>query len=157
MIFNSDHTHVTRSGWVAHHGLSTLQHIQFLMDFFHILIYITDHWHERVCCAQTLWPLPVPLGSFSQDFVVKLLYYYTCRRVHSTARIVMDGFFSHLAQMIANTRECAAHNDIWLWTISSRSFIQNFAIKLLKYGMLCSLYNTYNCGWILSMFGANDR
>ena len=35
---------------------------------------------------------------------------------------VLDGFFPYLAQMIASMRGCFAHNDLWPWPISSRSF-----------------------------------
>ena len=31
-------------------------------------------------------------------------------------------------------RWCVAHNELWPWPISSRSFSHDFAIKLLKYG-----------------------
>ena len=35
---------------------------------------------------------------------------------------VLDGFFPCVAQMITNMRGCVAYNDLWPWTISSRSF-----------------------------------
>ena len=35
---------------------------------------------------------------------------------------VLDGFFPYLAQMITSMRECVAYNDLWPWSISSRSF-----------------------------------
>ena len=39
-----------------------------------------------------------------------------------TKSSVVDGFFPYLAQMITSMRGCVAHNDLWPWTISSRSF-----------------------------------
>ena len=35
---------------------------------------------------------------------------------------VLDGFFPYLAQMITSVRGCVAYNDLWPWSISSRSF-----------------------------------
>ena len=35
---------------------------------------------------------------------------------------VLDGLFPYLAQMITGMRGCVADNDLWPWTISSRSF-----------------------------------
>ena len=35
---------------------------------------------------------------------------------------VLHGFFPYLAQMINSMRGCLAYNDLWPWTISSRSF-----------------------------------
>ena len=35
---------------------------------------------------------------------------------------VLDGFFPYLAQMITSMRGCLAYNDLWPWSISSRSF-----------------------------------
>ena len=35
---------------------------------------------------------------------------------------VLDGFFPYLSQMITSMRECVAYNDLWPWSISSRSF-----------------------------------
>ena len=35
---------------------------------------------------------------------------------------VLYGFFPSVAQMITNVRRCVAYNDLWPWTISSRSF-----------------------------------
>ena len=35
--------------------------------------------------------------------------------------------------MITSIRVCIAHNDLWAWSISSRSFRHDFAIRLLKY------------------------
>ena len=39
--------------------------------------------------------------------------------------------------MISSMKGCIAHNDLWLWPISSRSFGHNFATKLSKYGTSC--------------------
>ena len=35
---------------------------------------------------------------------------------------VLNGFFPYVAQMITCMRVCVAHNDLWPWPISSRSF-----------------------------------
>ena len=35
---------------------------------------------------------------------------------------VFDGFFPYLTQMITSKRGCVAYNDLWPWSISSRSF-----------------------------------
>ena len=43
-------------------------------------------------------------------------------RVRSVTSTVLDGFFPYLPQMITTMRECVAHNDLWPWPISSRSF-----------------------------------
>ena len=42
--------------------------------------------------------------------------------VSALYHLVMDGFFSYLAQMITTMRGCVAHHDLWPWPISSRSF-----------------------------------
>ena len=44
--------------------------------------------------------------------------------------------------MITSMRGCVAHSDLWPWSISSRSFIHDFAIKLLKYGTSCRVRST---------------
>ena len=44
--------------------------------------------------------------------------------------------------MITTMRGCVAHNDLWPWPISSRSFRHNFAIKLLKYVTSCRVRST---------------
>ena len=36
--------------------------------------------------------------------------------------------------MITSMSECVAHNDLWPWPVSFRSFNHEFAIELLKYG-----------------------
>ena len=35
---------------------------------------------------------------------------------------VLNGFFPYVAQIITSMRGCVAHNDLWSWPISSRSF-----------------------------------
>ena len=35
---------------------------------------------------------------------------------------VLNWFFPYLAQMITSKRRCVAYNDLWPWSISSRSF-----------------------------------
>ena len=55
----------------------------------------------------------------------------------STARPVQDGFFPYWAQMITGMRGCVAHNTLWPWPISFRSFRYDFAIKPLKYCTAC--------------------
>ena len=42
--------------------------------------------------------------------------------VRSVTSTVLDGFFPYLPQMITTMRGCVAHNDLWPWPISSRSF-----------------------------------
>ena len=39
-----------------------------------------------------------------------------------TKSTVLVGFFPYLGQMITSIRGCVAHNDLWPWPISSRSF-----------------------------------
>ena len=43
-------------------------------------------------------------------------------RVRSVTSTVLDGFFSYQSHMITTMRGCVAHNDLWPWPISSRSF-----------------------------------
>ena len=43
-------------------------------------------------------------------------------RVRSVTSTVLDGFFPYQPQMITTMRGCVAHNDLWPWPISSRSF-----------------------------------
>ena len=50
---------------------------------------------------------------------------------------VLDGFFPYQAQMVTTMRGCVAHNDLWPWHKSSRSFSHDFVVKLLKYGTSC--------------------
>ena len=95
-----------------------------------------------MCHAQ--WPLTLAyiLRPFSHDFAIKLLKYDTSCGVRSTTCTVLDGFFPCLAQMITSMRGCVACNDLWPWSISSRSFSHDFAIKLLKYGTSCAVRST---------------
>ena len=58
--------------------------------------------------------------------------------VCSVTPAVLYVFFPYWAQMIAIMRGYVACNDLWPWSISSRSFNHNFAIKLLKYGTSCN-------------------
>ena len=89
-----------------------------------------------------LWPWPISSRPFSHDFAIKLLKYDTSCGVRSTTCTVLDGFFPYLAQMITSMRRCVACNDLWPWSISSRSFSHDFAIKLLKYGTSCAVRST---------------
>ena len=89
-----------------------------------------------------LWPWPISSRPFSHDFAIKLLKYDTSCGVRSTTCTVLDGFFPYLAQMITSMRGCVACNDLWPWSISSRSFSHDFAIKLLKYGTSCAVRPT---------------
>ena len=43
-------------------------------------------------------------------------------RVRYVTSTVLDGFFPYYPQMITTMRGCVAHNDLWPWPISSRSF-----------------------------------
>ena len=43
-------------------------------------------------------------------------------RVRSVTSTVLDGFFPYYPQMITTMRGCVAHNDLWPWPISIRSF-----------------------------------
>ena len=105
---------------MAHLLVSTLQHLQFLMDSFHIWLSWSLTW--GVCHAQ--WPLSLTYisRSFSYDFLIKLLEYGTSCRVCSTASTVLDGFFPYLALMITSMRGCFACNGLRPWPISSRLF-----------------------------------
>ena len=42
--------------------------------------------------------------------------------VRPVASTVQDGFFPYLVQMITSMRRCVACDDLWPWSISSRSF-----------------------------------
>ena len=44
--------------------------------------------------------------------------------------------------MINSRRGCIAHNYLWPWPISSRSFSHDFAKNLLKYGTSCCVHST---------------
>ena len=44
--------------------------------------------------------------------------------------------------MITTMRGCVVHNELWPWSISSRSFRHDFAIKLLKYVTSCRVRST---------------
>ena len=51
--------------------------------------------------------------------------------------IVMNGLFPHWAQMSTSMRGCVAHYDRWSWPISSMSFSEDLATKLLKCDTPC--------------------
>ena len=89
-----------------------------------------------------LWPWRISSRPFSHDFAIKLLKYDTSCGGCSTTCTVLDGFFPYLAQMITSMRGCVACNDLWPWSISSKSFSHDFAIKLLKYGTSCAVRST---------------
>ena len=133
---------------VAHNDLSVmiLQNTAKIWHILSCLLYSTyssililsilgtnDHWHERVC--RVYWPLTLThiFQPFRYEFAIKLLKYGTSCRVRSTACTVLDGCFPSLAQMITSMRGCV----VWPWSLSSRSFIHDFVIKLLKYGTSC--------------------
>ena len=44
--------------------------------------------------------------------------------------------------MITTMRGCVVHNELWPWSLSSRSFKHDFAIKLLKYVTSCRVRST---------------
>ena len=44
--------------------------------------------------------------------------------------------------MITSMRRCVAHNDHSPWSISSRSFSHDFAIKVINYGTSCRVRST---------------
>ena len=126
---------------ITHFVASAIQHIQFWMDFFPYLAQMITSVRGGVVCND-LWPWPISSRSFNHDSVIKLPKYSTSWCVHSTAHIVLDGFFSYLAQMINSIRGCVMHNDLWPWHICSRSFRHGFAIKLLKYSTSCHVCST---------------
>ena len=73
-----------------------------------------DHYHQRVCCVFRffrIWKFEF-LPNFRNFWALTL-------KKKST---VLDRFFPYLAQMITSMRGCVACNDLWPWTISSRSF-----------------------------------
>ena len=96
-----------------------------------------------MCHAQ--WPLTLA-------YIFKAIQSWLCNKIGkkfdtscgagSTTCTVLDGFFPYLAQMITSMRGCVACNDLWPWSISSRSFSHDFAIKLLKYGTSCAVRST---------------
>ena len=45
---------------------------------------------------------------------------------------VLDGFFLYQAQVITSIRGCVTYNDLWPSPLSTRSFSDDFATKLLK-------------------------
>ena len=92
---------------------------------------------RRCVTHNDLWPWPISSRSFSHEFAKILLKYGTSCRFHSTALTVLDGFFPYWAQMMTGVTGCVMHNGLWAWSISSRSFSHEFAIKLLKYGTSC--------------------
>ena len=94
----------------------------------------------RVCVVHNdLWPWTIYWRSFNHEFTIKLQKYVTyCCVFYIQLWMV---FFPYLAQMITSVRRCV----LWPWLISSRSFRQDFAIKLLKYDVSCiHIWHKYN-------------
>ena len=119
---------------------------------------------RRCAACNDLWPWPVSSRSFSIDFAIKRLKYGTSC-VRSTACTVLDGFFPYLAQMTTCMR-CAVHNDLWLRSISPRSFSHHFCNKTAKIWPIsvCPLYSTsaphiefYHNKVTLAYFTAKNR
>ena len=87
------------------------------------------YWFHSVCpsvCKSVRPSIPNTVSALS------LLHYW------------MDSFHPPIT---TGVRGCVAHNDIWPWPISFRSFRYDFATKLLKYGTLvlqCLLYSMYS-------------
>ena len=107
------------------------------MDYFHIRHKWSIPWEGVL--HNDLWPWPISSRSFSHDFAIKLLKYGTSYCVRSIAHAVLGGFFPYSAQMITSIRGCVACNALWPWPTSSKSFIYEFAIKVLKYDTFCSV------------------
>ena len=84
-----------------------------------------DHYHERVCRTQWLWPWPISSRSFGLDLE---------NRVRSVAFTVLDGFFLYLAQMITIIRgggvACYVFFRIWKFEFLANFF--NFSALTLK-------------------------
>ena len=101
-----------------------------------------------------LWSWPISSRSFNHGFAIKLLKYGTSCNAHT----VLHGFFLYLAQMIFGVRGCVPCNDLWPWSISSRSFGHDCNETAKIWHILsCPLYSVYNFEWILFLFGTNDH
>ena len=109
--------------------------------FFLYLAQMITNMRGCVVCKD-LWPWPISSGSFSYNFLIKLLRFGTSCCVCPTACRVLEGLFPNLAQMITSMRGCVAYNDLWLWSLSSRTTSHDFAIKLLKYDTSCRVCST---------------
>ena len=103
-----------------------------LDGFFPYLAKMITSMRGCVVCND-LWLWFKIAKSFPHDFAMKLLKYGSSCCIRCTVCTVLDGLFPYMAQMIISMRGCVAHNDLWPWPISSRSFSLAFAIKLLKY------------------------
>ena len=62
--------------------------------------------------------------------------------VYSVVAAVVDGFFPYWTQVITSMGGCVMHNDLCPWPMPSRSFSQNFAIRLPKYDASCCVSST---------------
>ena len=118
-----------------------LQHLQFWMDSLHISHEWSLAW-EGVSRIMIFDIMTFICKIIQPWLAIKLLKYATSCHICFRAGRVLDGFFPHLAQMIASIRGFVVRNDFWPWPMSPRSFSYDFAIKLLKYGTSCHVRST---------------
>ena len=71
-----------------------------------------DYYHSRVCRVLCFFFQNLKIWIFSKFLGLDLEKKCT----------VLNGFFPYLAQMITSMRGCVAYDDLWPWSISSRSF-----------------------------------
>ena len=73
------------------------------------------HVHRRAHSFMIMFWIYISAYIFPQ--ILEIFRPWPCKK-----KLVFDGFFPYLAQMITNMRGCVAYNDLWPWPISSRSF-----------------------------------
>ena len=82
--------------------------------------------HEHLCYRRSLYPRnnEVVGGVYWFPSVHPSVRPSVCPacRVRFVTSTVLDGFFPYKPQMITTMRGCVAHNDLWPWPISSRSY-----------------------------------
>ena len=120
----------------SHLVVSALQHVQFWMDSFHIGHKWSLAWDgELHIMTYDLWSWPISFRSFSHDFAIKMLKYdgISCCLHYSMYSSGWIFPIWHKWSLVWEGEGVlhATALDLWSWPISSRSFSNDFAIKLL--------------------------
>ena len=118
-----------------------------------------DHYHERVCCAP--WPLTLTyifkvIEPWLCNWTAKICLILSCPlcNVYSSGSILsILGTNDHYHE-----RVCRAPWPLTLTYIFSviQLWLFNKTAKIY-YILSCLLNSTYNCEWILCIFGTNDH
>ena len=138
--------------------MSTLQHVQFRIDFISPYLAQMITTMKRCVMYNGLLPWPISSRSFGHHFTMKLLKYGTLAvSTLQHIQFVMDSF--HIWHKWLSPLEGVSHTRLLMLTYIFKVIQPWLCSKTAKIWHILPhlLYSTYSSGWILAIFGANDH